>query len=149
MLDGLKSHYKRFGKFAVVGVLNTLIDFAVFSILLYGMGIYYIYVHIGGFIVANVNSFILNSLWTFKALRREAVVRQAISFFLISLCGLGVSTVALSLAVGVLDTHAPEMWLPHLFGKVFASGVSLIWNYIGSALFVFKSAGDEGVPDDS
>lgn len=143
-----KSHYKRFGKFAVVGVLNTAIDFAVFAALFYGFGVYYVFSHIFAFLVANANSFALNSVWTFKALRRDAWWRQAGVFFVISLCGLGLSTLALYLAVGAFALLVPGLWLPHVWGKVIASGVSMVWNYIGSWLFVFKpsSAGDDVSP---
>lgn len=138
MLDTIKSHYKRFGKFAVVGVLNTVLDFLVFSILLYGLGVYYVLAHILAFAVANTNSFFINSRWTFKAGRREAGFRQFGLFLLISLCGLGLSTVALYASVGIFALYLPNLWLPHVWGKVIASGVSMVWNYVGSWLFVFK-----------
>ncbi|MCL4677530.1 MAG: GtrA family protein [Alphaproteobacteria bacterium] len=146
MLDILKSHYKRFSKFALVGVLNTIIDFSVFAILLYGFGVYYVFAHIFGFLAANTNSFILNSLWTFKGLRRKDWWRQAGVFFAISLCGLGLSTFALYVAVGTFAAVLPGLWLPHVWGKAFASGVSMVWNYIGSWLFVFKPASDSDSP---
>lgn len=148
MLDVLKSHYKRFGKFAAVGVLNTAIDFAVYAALFYGFGLYFLFAHIFAFLVANANSFVINSVWTFKGLRRDAWWRQAAVFFVISFCGLGLSTLALYLAVGALSVVVPGLWLPHVWGKVFASGVSMVWNYIGSWLFVFKppSPGDDASP---
>lgn len=144
----MKSHYKRIGKFAVVGVLNTLVDFAVFSLLFYVYGMYYVWAHVCAFLVANGNSFILNSLWTFKALRRDAFFRQIFVFFLISLGGLGVSTLVLYSLVGIFAIFLPSLWYPHLFGKVIASGASMVWNYIGSWLFVFKPTdqGEDGTP---
>ncbi|MCB1682737.1 MAG: GtrA family protein [Rhodospirillales bacterium] len=138
MRNIVKSHYKRFSKFAAVGVLNTVIDYSVFSLLRYGFGVYYIFAHVSGFIIANANSFFLNSLWTFKKLRRDTFWQQASKFFLISLVGLGFSTVALYFAVELLSLYLHENLLPDLWGKVFASGVSMMWNYIGSWLFIFK-----------
>lgn len=138
MLDVLKSHYKSFSKFAAVGVLNTLIDFTVFAVLLYGFGVYFVFAHIFGFLAANINSFVLNSVWTFKGLRRQIWWRQAGIFFIISLCGLGLSTLTLYLVVGAFAAILPGLWLPHVWAKMFASGVSMVWNYSGSWLFVFK-----------
>jgi putative flippase GtrA len=138
MLDVLKSHYKSFSKFAVVGVLNTVIDFTVFAVLLYGFGVFFVFAHILGFLTANINSFVLNSIWTFKGLRREIWWRQAGIFFIISLCGLGLSTLTLYLVVGGFAAFFPGLWLPHVWGKMFASGVSMLWNYSGSWLFVFQ-----------
>ncbi len=149
MLDIFKSHYKRFSKFAVVGVLNTFIDFGIYSLLLYGFGVHFIFAHFAGFLVANINSFIFNSLWTFQNLKREKWKKQVIRFFLISLIGLGLSTIALKISAEVFVWLLPSAFLPLLFSKAVASGVSMVWNYIGSWLFVFKeeaAAEDDRAP---
>lgn len=129
MRDILKSHYKSFSKFTVVGVVNTVIDFAVFFILHDLFGVMFVIAHISAFFVALANSFYFNAIWTFKNLKKDQLVRQVSYFVLIGVIGLLLSTLTIFIA-----NHF--MWV--YFAKILAMGVSLVWNYIGSWLFVFK-----------
>ena len=61
-----KGDFKQFSKFAVVGVINTLINLVVLFVFTEYLGLYYIYSAIIAFLFAVTNSFILNTLWTFK-----------------------------------------------------------------------------------
>lgn len=140
MLKTLKSHHKRFFRFACVGVLNTGLDILVFSAFFYGLGWHYLVAHCFGFLVANANSFYWNSRWTFDVEKQEVQPGKVAVFFMVSLIGLLLSSAALHLFVVITSTFIPPAYYPHLWGKVFASGVSLVWNYIGSWLFVFKKS---------
>ena len=56
----------QFLKFGIVGVSNTLIAFAVYTVLLKGFGVWYIAASGIGFVVGAVNGFLLNRRWTFR-----------------------------------------------------------------------------------
>ncbi len=144
MLNIIKSHYKRFSRFTLVGILNTAIDFTVFSILLYWLGVYYLIAHFLAFLVANANSFIFNALWTFKNLKKDQLARQIVRFFTISLMGLALSTIVLKITSDWFITNLPQVTYPYICGKVIATVVSMIWNYCGSWLFVFNEGKEEG-----
>lgn len=129
MRDILKSHYKSFSKFTVVGVVNTLIDFLTFFILHDLLGVTFVFAHIFAFFVALTNSFYFNAIWTFKNLKRDQIIKQITSFVIIGVIGLCLSTATIYVC------HQ-FMWV--YFAKILAMGVSFIWNYAGSWLFVFK-----------
>ena len=142
---------KQFGKFAVVGVANTLVDLVVLTVLINfagpvgRAGIYYAIFKGFAFIVANLNSYVFNKFWTFRGEGGEK--RTAVEFseyFMVSVVGLlinvGVATfVATYLkiyayhpAFAVLETPWPQ--IAALFGTAFG----LVWNFLGYKLFVFK-----------
>ncbi len=129
MRDIVKSHYKNFSKFTVVGIVNTIIDFSVFYILHDLFDITFIYAHISAFFVALINSFYFNAIWTFKNLKLNQLVKQITLFIAVGFSGLILSTITIYLA-------SQFMWV--YFAKILAMGVSLIWNYAGSWTFVFK-----------
>ncbi len=129
MINILKSHYKNFSKFAVVGASNTVIDLTVFYILYQHFEIYFVFAHISAFLVAVINSFVFNALWTFKSLKRGQILRQVISFILVAVVGLCVSSIAIYIA---------SFYVHIYIAKIFAIMAAMSWNYMGSWLFVFK-----------
>ncbi len=132
MLDIFKSHYKNFSKFAIVGASNTVIDLIIFYILYEQFEIYFVIAHVCAFIVAVTNSFIFNALWTFKSLKRGQIYKQILSFILVAMVGLGVSSIAIYFA---------SFYVHIYLAKIFAIMVTMLWNYYGSWLFVFKKKG--------
>lgn len=129
MKDFIASHYKYISKFSVVGLLNTALDFAVFFVLFTLLGFGGVLSHILAFCVALSNSFIMNALWTFKNLKRDQLIRQVSTFVIIGVLGLVVSTATLALLAPYVTTYP---------AKIIAIGASLVVNYLGSALIVFK-----------
>ncbi len=140
MSDIIKSHYKRFSKFALVGVLNTLVDYLIYCLFVYVFSIYYLFSHVIAFVTANINSYIFNSLWTFQQSEKTSVLRRFIPFFIVSLIGLGLSTLVLYLSVESLKSFLHNYY-PDLLGKIIASFASLFWNYFASYFFVFGGSG--------
>src|SRR2546430_16910650 len=56
----------QFVKFGIVGVSNTLLTFAVYTVLLKAFGVWDLAASAIGFGVGTVNSFLLNRRWTFR-----------------------------------------------------------------------------------
>lgn len=129
MLDIIQSHYKRFSKFTIVGVVNTAIDFSIFYALYDIYDVNFLIAHISAFFIALINSFFFNALWTFKNLKRSQLAKQVLSFFIIGLIGLTLSTSSIYLA---------SIYTNIYIAKILAMVVSLVWNYSGSWFFVFK-----------
>ncbi|HUA10717.1 MAG TPA: GtrA family protein [Solirubrobacteraceae bacterium] len=57
---------RQFAKFVLVGVSNTLLTLAVYTILLKGFDVWYLAASAIGFIVGATNGFIWNRRWTFS-----------------------------------------------------------------------------------
>lgn len=75
----MSKSFNQFLKYAIVGVVGLVVEFAVYLILKNYFGVYYVYAHVVGVIFAMVNNFILNSIFTFKA--TDKVFMRAASYF--------------------------------------------------------------------
>ncbi len=130
----------QFGKFIVVGGLNTFLDLGVLNLLIiltgitagYGFSIF----KATSFIVSVINSFFWNKLWTFNAQKGNFL-----TFFLVNLGGFLINVGVASLLVNVVG--APAGMSLKLWDNVAAlSSVVLVltWNFLGMKFFVFKKA---------
>ena len=81
----------QFVKFGIVGISNTLITFAVYTVLLKVFGVWYIAASAIGFVVGATNGFLLNRRWTFAGHVGDAYtpVRWAV----VQTAGLGLNLV--------------------------------------------------------
>jgi len=90
-------------KYLLVGVLNTLVHFAI-TIALVELAMWQpIIASIIGFCAAVVVSFTLNSLWTFA--QTDALPRRFVRFILVSVSGLLLNTIIMYLAVNICSLH--------------------------------------------
>ncbi|MPM16488.1 hypothetical protein SDC9_62869 [bioreactor metagenome] len=145
----------QFLKFAVVGVLNTLVDFAVFQALNLLLGWVYA-AQVAGFTCGVINSYLWNSNWTFRKERTKSF-REMSLFLLVNLLSLGVSLGVMWLCrevFGVTNTWAAG-WMPvalsgfvkgDTIAKLIATCFSIVVNYIGNKLLVFNGKGKQEEP---
>jgi len=134
-------------KFAIVGVLNTLVDFAVFQTLNLLLG-WVDPAQVLGYTCGVVNSYLWNSGWTFKEERTRSFREMAL-FVLVNLASLGVSLGVIWLCrevFGVTNAWAAS-WMPKAIAgfvkgdtidKLIATFFSIVVNFIGNRLFVFR-----------
>ena len=129
----------QFSKFAQVGVLNTAIDFGILNLLIFVTGITsglsIIPLNAISFSTAIVNSFFWNEKWVFKA-KKEA---NFITFVVVTLIGLAINSgivYAITTFVPPIFVDSQKLWVN--LAKVLATGISLIWNFTGYRLIVFK-----------
>src|SRR5271170_7557773 len=104
----------QFIKFGIVGVSNTLLTLAIYTLLLKVFGVWYLAASAIGFIAGATNGFLLNRRWTFREHVGDSLtpVRWAI----VQGCGLGVDEALLF--VFVHDAH-----LDKLLAQVLATAV--------------------------
>ncbi len=126
-------------KFALVGVSNTAIDFGIFNllILLTGTtaGTNIIPMKAFSFSGAVVNSYFWNRRWVFEGAKHADFV----VFFIVTALGIAIN----ASVVFVITTFIPPIIVKDkiLWANVanaLATGVSMIWNYLGYKLVVFK-----------
>jgi|SRR3989344_951701 len=129
----------QFAKFGLVGMLNTAIDFGILNLLIAttgvtsGVGI--ILINATSFSTAVVNSYFWNKDWVFAGGRRA----NFITFFVVTLIGLLINTFivyVLTTFVTPVLVGSDRLWAN--FAKVLATAFSLIWNFSGYKLIVFK-----------
>jgi putative flippase GtrA len=76
----------QFVKFGIVGVSNTLLTFAVYTLLLKGFGVWYIAASAVGFLFGAANGFLWNRRWTFREHVGDALT--PVRWFVVQGCGL-------------------------------------------------------------
>lgn len=80
-------------RFGIVGGVNTLIDFAIFFSLVYFVGLGAVAANAISYLVAVVNSYLMNFLWTFRSGRLSDVNFSSFAaFFVCSTLGLVTGT---------------------------------------------------------
>ncbi len=84
--------------------------------------------HTAGFVVAVLNSFILNSMWTFKG-EGGFSWRPAPSFFAVAVSAWLLSTFLLWLLQG---------FMPVIVAKIVVIGATVVYGYVANALIVFR-----------
>jgi putative flippase GtrA len=132
----------QFGKFAVVGVLNTAIDFGILNIIsiLTGVtsGIVIGGVNVPGVAIALVNAYFWNKFWVFSHRDNKGALHDVPTFLLVSVLGVvgnsGIVILATSYPVISFDA---KTWLN--IAKLCATVFSLAWNFLGYKFIVFRS----------
>ena len=126
-------------KFALVGVLNTAIDFGILNFFIgmtgvaSGAGI--ILINTTSFSTALVNSYFWNRDWVFGQTKKS----NFLTFMLVTLIGLSINTgvvYILTTYIQPILVTSPTLWAN--LAKVAATVLSLIWNFTGYKLIVFK-----------
>ncbi len=118
-----------FIKFSIVGAINTVVDFGVFSLLLtkacpvllsqiisYGCGM--------------LNSFIMNRSWTFKENKRNEY-SEPLKYIVANVATLILVSVLILLFINLVH-------LPVLMAKVISTGIGMIFNFMSSKFWVFQ-----------
>lgn len=134
---------KQFVKFFVVGIINTAIDFIVlnFEMLLTGItsGPYMFLLNSISFSAATVNSFFMNKRWTFEDEDNKQEGVKFSQFLIVSIIGITINggiVYAITTFTTPLFEMSPQLWAN--VAKLFATVVSLIWNFLGYKFIVFK-----------
>ncbi|MDP3986391.1 MAG: GtrA family protein [Candidatus Veblenbacteria bacterium] len=123
---------KQFGRFAVVGLGNALVDFVVYIALTRGLAWWqehFLLANAVAFLLANINSFIWNRWWTFAA-RQGSPLRQYGEFLGVSLVYLFFIQLGLWLAVAGLGWY--DLW-----AKVAVIGLGMLLYFIVLRRWVF------------
>lgn len=117
-------------KFGITGVMNTLVDFAVFMLLTHiGVNLYFSQVISYG--CGMLNSYIVNRSWTFKA-KGNFFGSQMMRFFSANL-------VLLTVSVSLLWVFTDELGLIKTVAKLITTAIIMLAGFIVNRLWVFKN----------
>lgn len=123
-------------RFILVGLFNTGIDFGIYALLVW-FGVHPILANYISTAIAMVISFYINRSYTFKS-TGPAKKREMIAFFAVTLFGLWILQPLTILGVKSAFAYlGVNDYLLSLAAKVFATGVSLAWNYALYSRVVF------------
>jgi putative flippase GtrA len=122
----------QFMKFATVGVSNTLITFAVYTLLLKGFDVWYLAASAIGFIAGAVNGFLLNRRWTFRGHVGDALT--PVRWFVVQGCGLALNE-------GLLYLYVDELGLGKLLGQALAIAAVTVTTFLVNRAWTFRMSG--------
>ncbi|KJU83380.1 glycosyl transferase family 2 [Candidatus Magnetobacterium bavaricum] len=133
----------QFLRFAIIGVLNTLVDLVVLNIetLLTGVrqGAPFALQKGVSFMVAVLFSYHFNKRWTFGDRSTGEGRKKFLQFIVVSAIGMGlnvtVATIVITVGVGYTSIH-PQVMVN--VGALCGTASGLLWNFTGYKLWVFK-----------
>lgn len=154
----IKPSIAQFIKFAFVGIINTGVDWIVFFILIRLVPFFAEFSPLAkaiSFIVAAVNSFIMNSAWTFSKEFKSGFSEndsQRLSkgsvyfgrFLVVSIVGLIINTIVYSVALSIIPSSFSAT-LVKLISLACASGAGIIWNFFANKYWTYKKVDIEAV----
>lgn len=142
-LSHWKSVFLSLARFAIVGFLNTGVDIGTFNLL-----IYFTQIEKGpelslfksaGFVAAVMTSYFANKYWTFQSGSTGDDGREFVKFGVVTALGLGINVgVTYLVANHVLPVGGLSQLSWDNVAAVIATVCSLIWNFLGYKLVVFK-----------
>ena len=132
-------------KFLLVGALNSFVDLGVLNFLIAHTGAasglaYSLFKGIS-FLIAVINSYIWNKNWTFSKKNVDKTAWQEfLQFFAVSAIGFGINVGVASFVVNIVGPQfgfSLQLWAN--VGAIAAAFSSLLWNFLGYKLVVFRS----------
>lgn len=122
----LEKHQKiltQLAKFVIAGVINTVIDWVIYYVLCYPLGINPIIAQLFSFTIATIVSFYINTIWVFDTTKKKTRRRLVTEFFILNAIALGISTVLLYVFVYPLQMN-------EMLAKILTTTVTMVFNYI-------------------
>ncbi|MBQ8591298.1 MAG: GtrA family protein [Lachnospiraceae bacterium] len=131
-------------KFGIVGVIAFVVDFGIFTVLSTVLDIHYLIANFFGFSVSVVVNYLLSMRYVFT--RQEGANKKAefVIFVILSVVGLVLNEWIIYLCVDVIyeSWTALHVWISHdlakLTGKIIATGIVMVYNFITRKLFIEK-----------
>jgi putative flippase GtrA len=117
----------KFLKFGVVGFSGMIIDFSITYLLKEKVKIHRYISSSIGFTIAASSNYLFNRIWTFESSNSKILLEYS-SFLIISIIGLAINNLFLYLF---------EKRLRFYLAKLFAIGVTMIWNFTANYIFTF------------
>jgi len=128
----------QFVKFGIVGVSNTLLTFAVYTLLLKVFGVWYLAASAIGFAVGTINSFLLNRRWTFRGHVGDALT--PVRWMIVQCTGLGIN-------LGLLYVLVHDARVDKLIAQALATAVVTVTTFFANRAWTFRTRAPVPVAD--
>ena len=132
-------------RFCAVGLVNTVLDYAVLNLLL---SIGPLKAKVASTVVATTASYVMNRQWTFKRRDRGGLRREYVLFFALNLAGLAIQLAVLGVAkywLGFTEHGGGDDRLALNLFNALGIAVAMVFRFWAYRTFVFKPA-DEAAP---
>jgi putative flippase GtrA len=119
----------QFVKFGIVGVSNTLLAFAIYTVLLKVFGVWYLAASAIGFVVGAVNGFLLNRRWTFAGHVGDSLT--PVRWGVVQGCGLALNE-------GLLFLFVDGAGIEKLLGQACATAIVTVITFLVNRAWTFR-----------
>lgn len=131
-------------KFAIVGGISFVVDFAVYGIMCNVLGIHYIISGVAGFFVSVVVNYLLSMKFVFVSKEDMRKDKEFIIFVILSLIGMLLNSVILFICIDLIYKY--WLWLNQLIdieimnlaAKIIATGIVMVYNFVTRKIFLEK-----------
>ncbi|MHB8491317.1 MAG: GtrA family protein [Solirubrobacteraceae bacterium] len=121
----------QFVRFGIVGVSNTVLTLAIYTLLERAFGVWYLLASAIGFVAGAVNGFLLNRRWTFRGHRGDALT--PVRWTVVQGAGLGLDLLLLYLGV-----H--QAGLDKLLAQAVAVAIVVVLTFLANRAWTFRMA---------
>ena len=132
-----------FSKFAVVGVLNSGVDFGILNFLMLmtsvSSGVGFLGFKSISVTLGVLNSYLWNKYWTFNTSNSADARREFVAFMVVTLIAVGVNVAGADVIVNVIGApvgFSTRLWAN--IGAISGAGLTLFTNFFGYKFFVFR-----------
>lgn len=123
---------KLLSRFSATGVLNTIIDFLVFTLCQSIIGLYYTVSQVVGYSCGVANSFIFNKKWTFQYDNPDKnIVHEILQFVVVNIVSLIITVIFMKLLVDRFDLNV-------YISKVIVTFAAQMINFLSYKIWVFN-----------
>ena len=124
----LRETITKFGRFAIIGVVATAVQYAFLIVLVRQLLISPVVASDIGFVVSAVLNYLLNYHVTFRSTR--AHTESGPRFVMVAALGLLLNSIIMHVGTELVGLH-------HLLSQVVATGAVAVWNFTGHHLWSF------------
>lgn len=134
---------KQILKFGVVGGISAILDFAIYTVLIKLFGVHYLVAGFFGFTISLIFNYIASMAFVFERKEDANKKKEFMVFTILSLIGLALTELIIWMIVEgyrfLPEIHFELMnqWI-EIFGKVVATGIVMIYNFITRKIFIEK-----------
>lgn len=125
-------------RFAVVGLISTIIDIAALNIAYRLLHANLYLATFIGFLLGSINGYLLNNAWTYQRLRKRAHTFGLVKYTVIGLIGLGLTEL-------IIDWLAVRSGVNYNLSKLVAVAVVFFWNFFGNRWWTFQEKDSDAV----
>ncbi len=126
-------------RFLAVGFMGTFVDVGLFTGLHVLLGVPTLVANTFSYSAGMLNNFVLHRRWTFADRSGKAMSAQFMQFVLVNIIALTLNTLLVLVLAHPFNALLTYPGSGDLLAKLFATGVSMSWNFIANNFWTFKS----------
>ncbi|MCS6774526.1 MAG: GtrA family protein [Anaerolineae bacterium] len=134
-----KPEVKRFVKFAIVGAMGLVVDYALLNVLAHGLHVYEPIAVGIAFVTAATHNYVWNRFWVYPESRTVKKRKQMPVFLTVNAIGLGINELVLFLCYAPISALISSSVIGLNLTKAISAVIVMIWNYAVNRLVTFRN----------